>query len=140
MLLAALGHGSTLGNGRWHTMGAHQVVYCSSSRALCQLEKRVHANGSNPKNQALMRLQLPADCPLDDVMALGLPAHWKDDTGITQTIGNAWLQNGSALGMWVPSYIEPGEKNLLLNPAHPAYVRIGLALERHPFVFDPRHF
>jgi len=121
-------------------MGAHQMVYCCSSRALCQLEMRVHANGSNPKKQALMCLQLPADSPLDDVMAAGLPAHWKDDTGITQTIGNAWLQNGRALGLWMPSYIEPGEENLLLNPAHPDHARIALALERHPFVFDPGLF
>lgn len=40
----------------------------------------------------------------------------------------------------MPSYIEPGEENLLLNPAHPDHARIALALERHPFVFDPGLF
>jgi RES domain-containing protein len=45
VLLMSLGYGSTQGNGRWHTKGPNQVVYCCSSRALCQLEKRVHANG-----------------------------------------------------------------------------------------------
>jgi len=42
--------------------------------------------------------------------------------------------------LWVPSYIEPGEKNLQLDPAHPDDARIALALERNPFGFDPRLF
>jgi hypothetical protein len=37
-------------------------------------------------------------------------------------------------------YIEPGERNLLLNPAHLDYARADLALERDPFVFDPMYF
>ena len=68
-LLASLGYGSTLGNGRWHTQGPLQVVYCGSSRALCQLEKRVHANGANLKDQALMQLLLPDGAPVQDVRA-----------------------------------------------------------------------
>lgn len=55
-----------LTKGRWHTKGPHQVVYCGSSRALCQLEKPVHSNGANPRNQALMRLEIPAKEPILD--------------------------------------------------------------------------
>lgn len=139
-LLMSLGYGSTLGNGRWHTQGALQVVYCGASRALCQLEKRVHANGANPKDQALMRLEIPASAPLLDAAALGLPGHWRDDEAATQTLGNDWMASGASLGLWVPSYIEPDERNLLLNPAHPAYASIALHIERHPFRFDPRLF
>jgi RES domain-containing protein len=36
--------------------------------------------------------------------------------------------------------VEPSERNLLLNPAHPDYPGITLVLERNPFVFDPRLF
>jgi RES domain-containing protein len=140
VLLMSLGYGSTQGNGRWHTKGPNQVVYCGSSRALCQLEKRVHANGANPKNQALMRLQIPAATSLIEVETLGLPADWRDDETATQIIGNTWVASGSSLGLWVPSCIEPGERNLLLNPAHPAYATVTLYIERHPFKFDPRLF
>ncbi len=135
-----LGVGSTLGNGRWHTQGPAQVVYCGSTRALCQLEKRVHSNRANPKNQALMKLVLPVAAPLSDVSTLGLPDDWRTDEGATQAIGDAWIASVAALGLWVPSFIEPTEKNLLLNPAHPAYGAIQLNVERCPFQFDPRLF
>jgi len=139
-LLGTLGFGSTLGNGRWHTQGPVQVVYAAASRALCQLEKRVHANGATPKDQALMRLDLPADAPLLDAADLGLPADWRSREADTQQLGMAWALSGASLGLWVPSFIEPAERNLVLNPAHADYARIVLTLERHPFRFDPRLF
>lgn len=135
-----LGHGSTLGNGRWHRQGPVQVVYAGSTRAICQLEKRVHANGANPKDQALMRLTLPEDATPLDVVELGLPDDWRDREAETQRIGMDWAASGASLGLWVPSYIEPAERNLVLNPAHPDYRRITLTTERHPFRFDPRLF
>lgn len=140
-LLAALGYGSTQGNGRWHTQGPQQVVYCGSSRALCQLEKRVHANHANPANQALMCLEIPDNALLQDVQALGLlPSDWTVNQAATQAVGDNWLAGASALGLWVPSYIERSERNLLLNPAHSDYARVQLTIERHPFHFDPRLF
>ena len=135
-----LGYGSTLGNGRWHTQGALQVVYCGASRALCQLEKRVHANGANPKDQALMRLDIPNSAPLIDAATVGLSGNWRDDEAATQGLGNRWIASGASLGLWVPSFIEPDERNLLLNPVHPDYASIVLCIERHPFKFDPRLF
>ena len=146
--LAELGFGSTLGDGRWHAgcTGLRQMVYCGSSRALCQLEKRVHCNGAMPKNLALMRLELPASAALLDVHEFAAPALWADladwrrDMGATQSIGMQWLASKASLGLWVPSYVEPAERNLLLNPAHPDYARIGLVCEKNPFVFDPRLF
>lgn len=139
-LLGSLGLGSTLGNGRWHTQGPIQVVYAGSTRALCQLEKRVHANGANPKDQALLRLDPPEDASLLDVADLGLPDDWREREADTRRIGLAWVTSGASLGLWVPSFIEPAERNLVLNPAHPAYRRITLTIERHPFRFDPRLF
>ena len=139
-LLHTLGFGSTLGNGRWHSKGQLQVVYAGSSRALCQLEKRVHCNGATPKNQALMRLQISADDTLLDAKDWGLQSDWRNDEAGTQSLGMQWLGSGVSLGLWVPSYVEPAERNLLLNPAHPQYRDIDLVLERNPFVFDPRLF
>jgi len=139
-LLHSLGFGSTLGNGRWHTKGTQQVVYAGSSRALCQLEKRVHCNGATPKNQALMRLEIAAGAELLNAADRGLQAHWRNDETHTQSLGIEWLGSGVSLGLWVPSYVEPNERNLLLNPAHPDYRGVTLVLERNPFGFDPRLF
>jgi RES domain-containing protein len=140
--LSGLGYGSTLGPGRWHLpppMGL-AVVYAASSRALAQLEKRVHANGVAPVNQALIRLEMPPKVNLLDAItdkALDL-ANWKHDEGYTQALGVDWLTTRESLGLWVPSYVEPQERNLLLNPAHPQYSNIAVHVETQNFKFDPR--
>ena len=51
-----------------------------------------------------------------------------------------WLASKSSLGLWVPSFVEPAENNLLLNPAHPDYAKVGLVVEKNPFTFDPMLF
>lgn len=140
ILLSQLGYGSTLASGRWHTKGPLQLVYAGSSRAICQLEKRVHANGANLKGQVLMRLDLPAGADLLDVSALGLPSDWRTNEAATRGIGDKWLAGGSSLGLWVPSFVEPDELNLLINPQVPAYGSVLVEIERDPFVFDPRLF
>lgn len=140
VILGTLGYGSTLANGRWHSLGPYQVIYAGSSRALCQLEKRVHSNGSNPKDQALMRLELPDDAVVRQVEELGLPADWRMNQAVTQNIGMAWLAQAADLGLWVPSFVEPAESNLLINPNHPQFASIRLTIERNPFTFDPRLF
>lgn len=142
--LAALPYGSTLGTGRWHLTPPQglPVVYAASSRALAQLEKRVHANGVPPVRQALVRLELPSDALIADAVrdfALESP-RWRGDEGYTQSLGLRWLKAGSSLGLWVPSYVEPRERNLLINPAHPAYETIKIEVEAMDFVFDPRLF
>lgn len=77
--LAGLAYGSTLGSGRWHLLLPSELpaAYGASSRALAQLEKRVHANGVEPVSQALIRLELPARASLQDAcedLALESPA------------------------------------------------------------------
>jgi len=139
-LLAQMGFGSTLASGRWHLKGALTVVYSGSSRALCQLEKRVHANGARPKDQALMRLELPPQTAVQTAEELGLPAHWATDVSITQALGLRWLGAVSGLALSVPSFIEPQERNILLNPAHPQFGSLRVVIERQPFVFDERLF
>ena len=142
--LASLAYGSTLGPGRWHLappMGL-PVVYAASSRALAQLEKRVHANSVAPVRQALIRLEMPTGAIALDAeadLALQTPK-WKDDEGYTQGIGTQWLNSKASLGLWVPSIVEPQERNLLINPAHPHYSAITVAVEVIDFEFDPRLF
>lgn len=142
--LTGLPFGSTLGPGRWHLPPPDglPVVYAASSRALAQLEKRVHANGVAPVRQALIRLELPAGAIVQDVQAdLALQSpKWRRDEGYTQSLGLQWLKSNASLGLWVPSYVEPQERNLLLNPAHPEYRSIGIVTEILDFKFDPRLF
>jgi len=139
--LATLPDGALLADGRWH-VAAHRlpIVYAGATRSLCQLEKRVHCNGFAPRNMALLRLELPRDSVLEDVHALGLPDGWKADMGISQALGAAWVTSNRSLGLWVHSYVEPAERNLLINPRHAQYRAITLHVEQDPFRFDPRLF
>ena len=135
-------HGSTLAPGRWHSvqpgMPSRRLIYAASSRALSQLEKRVHANGVAPVGQALFKLSLPARLAVPEASRLGLPADWRQDRFAAQAWGNRWLIEGRHLAVWVPSFVEPAERNLLINPAHARSNEIGLVKERDPFEFDPR--
>ena len=135
-------YGATLAPGRWHSLqpGAQprRLIYAASSRALAQLEKRVHANGVTPVGLALFTLTLPARLVVPEAAALGLRADWRDDEGATQAFGNRWLDEGRQLALWVPSYVEPQENNLLINAAHLRLNEITLVKERDPFEFDPR--
>lgn len=117
------------------------MVYAASSRALCQLEKRVHANGVAPVRQALIRLDIPDGAELLDVEAdLALQSLWRTDEGYTQGLGVDWLRSQASLGLWVPSFVEPRERNLLINPAHRQYASLALVVEQAEFEFDPRLF
>ena len=142
--LSGLPFGSTLGPGRWHLPPPEgvPVVYAASSRALAQLEKRVHANGIAPVRQALIRLELPKDALIQDARVdLGMESpKWRHDEGYTQNLGMRWIESNASLGLWVPSFVVPQEKNLLLNPIHPQYGSIVLVTEIADFQFDPRLF
>jgi RES domain-containing protein len=138
-----LSHGSTLSPGRWHLPPPDglPVIYAGGSRAICQLEKRVHCNGVKPIGQALIRLDLPDGTDLQDVReGFGLPLDWIDQEALTQSIGVAWRKAGDALGLWVPSAVEPSESNIVLNPDHPAFQQAVVTVERNPFEFDDRMF
>ena len=142
LTLASLPFGSTLEAGRWHRTPPDglPVVYAGASRALCQLEKRVHCNGVQPRNQAMLRLDLPDGATLLDIRTLGLPANWRENEAWTQGEGVSWRASAASLGLWVPSAVEPGESNLVLNPDHAQYASIVVTIERNPFRFDDRMF
>jgi len=135
-------YGSALAPGRWHSLrtaaASRRVIYCAGSRALAPLEKRVHANGITPVGQALFRLELPDCLVVRTAQAAGLPANWRDSEVVTQTFGDRWLDAGAELALWVPSYVEPAEHNLIINALHPRLAEVALVTERNPFEFDPR--
>lgn len=133
--------GSTLAEGRWHTRRhaprPRRVIYAAASRALAQLEKRVHANGSAPVNQALFALRFE-NIKIESAFKRGLAANWRDDEAVSKQFGDAWLDAQGALAIWVPSFVEPLEQNILINPDHRDISKLSYLVERNPFQFDPR--
>jgi RES domain-containing protein len=139
----ALWLGSLLASGRWHTNHpgeGHPVVYAAETRALAQLEKRVHANNIQPVDQALVRLTIRTNASVMNAKSdLKLKSNWRDDETYTQAFGLSWLKSKKSLMLYVPSYVEPNENNVLLNPHHPQFKsHIKITVEQNPFLFDPR--
>jgi RES domain-containing protein len=140
--LDSLSYGSTLTAGRWHLTPPDglPVVYAGGTRAICQLEKRVHCNGVAPIGLIMLALELPADAPLQTVKPGELPEDWIVQQAMTQELGTQWRKSGDGVGLWVPSAVEPEESNLLINPDHLSYTSIKLTVLRDPFAFDARMF
>ena len=100
------------------------------------MEKRVHANGFAPVNQTLFSLTLDQSVRINE--AARLPNDWRQDIAASQAYGNDWLDDNKELALWAPSYVEPSENNMLINPAHADIGQVAVGTDRDPFVFDPR--
>lgn len=106
-------------SGRWHQAG-RPVVYTATSPAGAMLEVLVHLEidpEDLPSTMQLLRIELPdsvSQAPMPE-----LPPGWNVDTGLTQGIGNLFLDGNQALLLPVPSAILPSTTNVLLNPQHP---------------------
>ena len=55
----------------------------------------------------------------------------------SQEAGQAWVEDGDALALVVPSLVVPQEKNYVLNAAHPQFAGVTVA-GSEPFSFDER--
>ena len=129
------GSGNRRFGARWNSPG-RGVVYCSENLSLCVLENLVHLNPA-------MRLRLPPRLAVriripdgvDTTEIATLPE--KDAAGRCRAMGDRWLEQGHNLVLRAPSFVVPLERNLMLNPAHPAMRRVRI-VETVPFRFDDR--
>lgn len=125
--------------GRWNSRG-RVMVYTSEHRSLAALETLVHV----PRVQLLRDDYLVIPITIPDELVLdfdtgGLPDGWNDpeDGRATQSLGDAWLREGSSVALRVPSAVLPREWNLLLSPDHPDWPQVEIG-EAEPFLFDAR--
>lgn len=129
------GRGGLHGKGRWHTPG-RPIVYAAEHRSLAMAGSLVHIQRSNsiePFNH--YAIDVPDSCVLP---VASLPAGWSHNVEATQALGDAWLAAGSSVGLLVPSAVVAGEKNCLLNPAHPHFRLSWVLSGPTPFSFDAR--
>ncbi|CAN0621040.1 Prs ADP-ribosylating toxin [Burkholderia multivorans] len=117
------GEGAKRTGGRWNRPG-RAVLYTASNIALACLETVVHLSGGDlPLNRYLVRIDVPDEVwakarVLDAVSA---PVGWDALPAgkVSLDLGDAWLSEGAAALLCVPSVIIPEEANVLVNPAHP---------------------
>ncbi|MCO4098863.1 MAG: RES family NAD+ phosphorylase [Gemmatimonas sp.] len=134
------GEGARRGGGRWNSVGT-ALVYASHALSLAALEYLVHIDPDDaPADLVGIALEIPDTPALTERWELAtLPRDWRalSIPAACQTRGDAWVAGQSALAVWVPSVVIPGEANLLINPVHAAMADIRV-LEIAPFAFDPR--
>lgn len=129
------GEGARLAGGTWNSPGL-PAVYAASSLALAALEVLVNLPPAQRRPGSLPKLvALAVDVAADTIVDPGFPTG--QELARSRGAGDAWLRSGSSLGLLVPSRVIPLERNVVLNPRHPAMAEVQVALTE-PFVFDDR--
>ena len=119
------GDGAARFGGRWNPKGT-PAVYCSENSSLAALE--VLANLVRPSAFPAHRI-LDLDVP-DQAIAFADPS-----AANPPRTGAELLRKNLALS--APSAVNPLERNVVINPAHPDFRRIAVG-DLRPFVFDAR--
>ena len=135
------GEGARRVGGRWNSKGT-RVLYMSENRSLAVLEILVHLSASLPDRYVLGGAGIPDDVAVDILDESELPAKWSTldprEQELTRRMGDEWLAQQRSVILSVPSVVL-GERNYVLNPAHPDFQRIAFA-SPIPFRFDMRLF
>lgn len=135
------GEGARLYGGRWNSPGV-AVVYTAQFLSLAQLELLVHLEA-----EAVLRghwRYFAVDVAPRAIIAceswIDLPPDWAawPAPAATQAIGDRWIAESVSVTLSVPSAVTPGERNLLLNPAHPEYAAAVLVAAPEPLRLDQR--
>lgn len=133
------GEGARRVGGRWNSKGT-RVLYMSENRSLAVLEILVHLSASIPDRYVLGAADIPNDTAVEVLDESRLSANWSTldprEQESTRRIGDEWVSEQRSAILSVPSVIL-GERNYVLNPAHPDFRRIAFA-DPVPFRFDIR--
>src|SRR5690625_3790940 len=135
------GIGAALDGGRWNEVDV-PAVYMGLSPAICALETFVHATGYPHFPLKISRFILPDDEGLFyEPDPMNLPEGWATvpSDRPSMAFGTKWLKSQSHLGLIVPSAVLPLERNIVLNPAHPAIAQIRVDAQ-FDFMYDERMF
>jgi RES domain-containing protein len=126
------GKGAALAGGRWNDVG-NPAVYTAESVSLAALETFV-----NLTQNARLAQNLPT------LILVGLDVsdhsfeHAPDlsaDGSASRRFGTVWLQSRRTFGLIVQSHVVPFDKNIVLNPLHPAMATLAPMVSQ-TFAFD----
>lgn len=132
------GEGARLWGGRWNSPG-RPMVYCASSLALAALEVLVHLPPQMRRASGLPALiAVGLEVPEAEISAAVVDPR-ADDVDTCRAIGDRFLLAQGPLGLWVPSAVIRRERNVVLNPVHPAMAGVRVAVQE-PFALDARLF
>ncbi|TAL78266.1 MAG: RES domain-containing protein [Burkholderiaceae bacterium] len=135
------GKGAALDGGRWNDVDV-PAVYMGLTPAICGLETFVHTSQYPRLLLKIIRFELPEDEELYfEPAPEKLPVGWQaiPPDRPSMTFGTEWLLAGKHLGLIVPSVVLPLERNIVINPKHPAIDQVRLDVQ-FDFMYDERMF
>lgn len=135
------GVGAALDGGRWNDVDV-PALYMGLSPAICCLETFVHTTRYPAMPLTITRFFLPDDDALYLEPSLSeLPKGWDaiPSDRPSMSFGTKWLQGKTHLGLIVPSAVLPLERNIVINPKHPAMADVHVE-EVFDFMYDERMF
>ena len=130
--------GSRLSPGRWNTAIA-PVIYASQQFSTALLEKLVRGSGRLPPNQHYIQITVPAGASYQIADVAALPGWDSPTPTVSKEFGEAWQHSRRSLLLIVPSIVARLDMNVLVNPDHSEFPRIGKSLH-HPVHWDRRLF
>jgi RES domain-containing protein len=132
------GSGARMMGGRWNSPG-QAVIYASLSYACAMVEKMAQVGTSKaPRHQAWIAIQVE-DFEIEDLSPDDLPEWDVDDQIASRRYGDDWIQSQRTPILFVPSVIAPADKNVIINPAHPDFLRL-ICSDSKPVNWDKRLF
>jgi len=135
------GVGAALDGGRWNEVDV-PALYMGLSPAICCLETFVRAARYPALPLKITRFILPDDDSLYfQPHSSELPEGWQAVPADrpSMAFGTEWLQDKTHLGLIVPSAVLPLERNVVINPMHPALKDVHVD-EVFDFMYDERMF
>ena len=132
--------GARAHGGRWNRPGT-AAIYAGRTVGIAALEKFVHLAGVLPSDLVLVRIELPANCSIEEPEVADLPTDWNavPVRPGSMDFGTAWIQQKRSLVLDVPSALVPEERNAVLNPNHREFRDVTMSLQR-AFHYDPRMY
>lgn len=138
--LDRLGTGARQAGGRWNRPGTG-VIYTGCTIAITALERFVHLAGVVPPDLVLVRVDLPEPHSGERPAWSELPRDWDrvpPGPG-SMDFGTAWAEARRSLVLYVPSVVLREEAIAVINPAHPGFRDVRMAIARE-FSYDPRMY
>jgi RES domain-containing protein len=124
--------------GRWNSKGV-AVVYASESRSLAAMEQLVQMLPRRVLDGFVVASIRFDERQMRALVAARLPRHWREPVAppSLRRCGDEWIALGESAVLAVPSAVVAGERNYLINPAHPEFAAM-IRSKPTPFTFDPR--
>ena len=135
------GEGAYRFGGRWSSVGV-RLAYTAEHLSLAMIEYFVHLDPEDPPTDlVVVSAHVPESVPRIAVSLRRLPPDWRETPArpALALIGDAFVREGRATVLLVPSALAPTERNWLMNPAHRDFSKIRVQ-PAEAFYYDSRFF